>query len=644
MDNLTKYFGNCKGVFQGGGCKAIAYVGAYREAYERGVNFSEVAGTSAGSIIAVLIAAGASPDKLESIVSKIDFRQFEKDPSSAGGYKGASVLVKIVSYLLLILGDIGKMLRNFLLYLGYRDSSTIENFIEKELAGLLGIKKETITFSDLKMPVSVISSDLRNSNVKIWNLELTPNDSVAYAVRCSCSIPLFFQPVDGRYVDGGMLSNLPTFVFSSALNYDKVLAFSLSSPKSQQSGAISIADYLSSLADTIVDGAKDIQDKLNPKYYTVNIEVTGLSTTDFELLQEKPEVQASVIAQGAASMKEFLDSENLFMESYGVDNADCFYDLSQMSTQIAFNSIDKNDKIVVADKHTRWSWDLFLTLIKWKMDGSEICIYTLKEIVSGYREEEESRRRMFSHLGIELRLVESLPVNGYFFKKNGSWKAVVFNRQNHGGKFMAKYFYNRIDDILIDGIVTKLSDMPYAANPVLKLDGVAINREEDKTILEKLKSVPFYRDSSIYFKRVKVSELLFISQYLLGHKYRQIDVLYKLYANNGIDPFASASISLANGKNSLISPLVAEVHNGKMYIVSGDTRCFYAYRHCTEELLIVVVEGVRERLPSTRSYQIDELLLTDRDTEDTERYEGFEHHLYRNIEQALRPDEDYLKD
>ena len=644
MDNLTKYFNNCKGVFQGGGCKAIAYIGAYREAYERGVNFSEVAGTSAGSIIAVLIAAGASPDKLESIVSKIDFRQFEKNPTSSGAYKGGSVLVKIASSLLLLLGEIGRMVRNFLLYLGYRDSGTIESFIEKELSGLLGIKKDTILFSDLKMPVSVISSDLKNSNVKVWSQEFTPNDSVAYAVRCSCSIPLFFQPVDGRYVDGGMLSNLPTFVFSSALNYDKILAFSFSTPKNQSTGAISIGDYLSSLANTIVDGAKDIQDKLNPKYYSINIEVTGLSTTDFELLQEKPEVQTSVIAQGAVAMKEFLDRENLFMESYGDTNTDCFYDLSQMSTQIAFNSIDKNDKVIVADNHTRWSWDLFLTLIKWKMDGSEICIYTLKEITSGYREEEESRRRMFSHLGIELHLVDSLPVNGYFFKRNGSWKAVVFSRKNRGGKFLAKYFYNRIDDILIEGIVAKLSESPYTANPVIELNRITINREEDKMMLEKLRSVPFYRDSNIYFKRVKVSELLFTSQYLIGHKYRQIDVLYKLYAKSGIEPFASASIPLANGKNSMISPIVAEMHNGKTYVISGDTRCFYAYRHCIDELLIVVVEGVQERLPSNRSYHIDEMLFTDRDTEDTEHYEGFEHHLYRNIEQALRPDKDYLKD
>ena len=65
----TKYFDNCKAVFQGGGCKAIAYIGAYEEAYARGVFFSELAGTSAGAIIAAFIAAGATPKKLIEIPS-----------------------------------------------------------------------------------------------------------------------------------------------------------------------------------------------------------------------------------------------------------------------------------------------------------------------------------------------------------------------------------------------------------------------------------------------------------------------------------------------------------------------------------------------------------------------------------------------
>ncbi len=75
--NVVRYFTNCIVVFQGGGCKAISYIGAYKKAYQEGVFFSELAGTSAGSVIAALIAAGASPEYLENIVKKIDFSSFK---------------------------------------------------------------------------------------------------------------------------------------------------------------------------------------------------------------------------------------------------------------------------------------------------------------------------------------------------------------------------------------------------------------------------------------------------------------------------------------------------------------------------------------------------------------------------------------
>ena len=92
-DNIqyTKYFTSCKGVFQGGGCKAIAYIGAYKKAYQRGVFFSELAGTSAGSIIAALIAAGATPNYLEEIVLKLDFQRF------ISKYNEANCLEKLVA-------------------------------------------------------------------------------------------------------------------------------------------------------------------------------------------------------------------------------------------------------------------------------------------------------------------------------------------------------------------------------------------------------------------------------------------------------------------------------------------------------------------------------------------------------------------
>jgi predicted acylesterase/phospholipase RssA len=76
----TFHFKSCLGVFQGGGCRAAAFAGAYEEAARRGVSFSEVAGTSAGSIVAALIGARATPAFIRDKLSKLDFNTFLKEP------------------------------------------------------------------------------------------------------------------------------------------------------------------------------------------------------------------------------------------------------------------------------------------------------------------------------------------------------------------------------------------------------------------------------------------------------------------------------------------------------------------------------------------------------------------------------------
>jgi NTE family protein len=48
-------------VFEGGGAKGMAFVGAYEELVERGHTCGRLLGTSAGAITAAFIAAGYTP-------------------------------------------------------------------------------------------------------------------------------------------------------------------------------------------------------------------------------------------------------------------------------------------------------------------------------------------------------------------------------------------------------------------------------------------------------------------------------------------------------------------------------------------------------------------------------------------------------
>src|SRR5580700_4694176 len=96
----TTFFNSCLGVFQGGGCRAAAFVGAYEEAVRSGVSFTEVAGTSAGAIVASLIGAGAAPKDLREAIETLDFASLVGEPERRAirGISGRILGIKFPQY------------------------------------------------------------------------------------------------------------------------------------------------------------------------------------------------------------------------------------------------------------------------------------------------------------------------------------------------------------------------------------------------------------------------------------------------------------------------------------------------------------------------------------------------------------------
>ena len=121
---------------------------------------------------------------------------------------------------------------SFATHQGMYSSKPIEDWVAGKLAELVPNAKPPIRFADLKIPVWIVATDLLRGDAKVWSTERTPDDSVASAVRASCAIPVFFDPVDQRYVDGGVVSNLPSFVFTPEVLENmpygaRILAFAL---------------------------------------------------------------------------------------------------------------------------------------------------------------------------------------------------------------------------------------------------------------------------------------------------------------------------------------------------------------------------------------------------------------------------------
>jgi NTE family protein len=189
-------------------------VGAVDALAEAGYRFPRVAGSSAGAIVASLVAAlqvaGEPMTRLGEVMRSIDYRKF-LDPG-------------LIGRLPLIGGGLSLLLSDGI----YRGA-----YLEQLLAGLLG-ELGVRTFGDLRTgeepeqfawSLVVTASDLsRRRLVRIpWDLDsygIDPDGfSVARAVHASSAIPYVFEPVrvgGATWVDGGLLSSFPVELFDRA--------------------------------------------------------------------------------------------------------------------------------------------------------------------------------------------------------------------------------------------------------------------------------------------------------------------------------------------------------------------------------------------------------------------------------------------
>ncbi len=630
----TKYFDSCKGVFQGGGCKAIVYIGAFKEAYKRGVFFSELAGTSAGSIIAALIAAGATPEYLENKVRKTNFNDFITDYKKAGTFwrilmkcklpKGFKDKAKYIHF--------SSIKNNF----GIFNSQKIESFIEACLSELTG-REGTITFNDLIPDLHIVCADLENHCVKVWNKTNTPNASVAKAVRSSCSIPLFFRPVDNCYVDGGILSNLPTFIFSDEPHYNRILCFRNKTSITN----VHISDFekfTNSLIGTVIDGADGIQQLLGQESYDVPITVNEVSSTDFGKLDNR--MISTLIDRGEKTMGAFLDDESTFVTNRKCVSGVILNSEEKVHSMVSYISIESHKEICVSSEDTYWAWNLFLSIVRWINNGAKVNIFVSKNINEKYVLAEEARRRMLKAMGCDIIELEHQTVKGFFFNSNDRWSGIVYEKDKDS--FWGKYYDNSLDSPLIKEWILKYKK-EYIEDNSNRKQKIGIKPIREGSLFKLLQNEQTYKSASLSFQMVQLDDILFLNPYIRALKYKQIQSLFELYGNE-IAQFGAATLTFPGGKESVIGPPLVEEHNGKLYLIEGNTRCVYAYRHGIKKLRMVVARGVNKPLPcnSAETYKISEVLISDKKLKGETRYENFDYKLFRHIEASLRPYETYM--
>ena len=335
-------------VFEGGGVKGIAYVGALEVLDQEGIlkDIERVAGTSAGAMVAVLVGLGYTPKELGDVLWDIKFKNFlDCDWGVVRNTKR-------------LLDDYGWYKGDF-----FRD--LMADYIEKKTG------KRDLTFGELKKmrkegkpyrDIHLIGADLTTGLSVVFNSELTPKVTIADAARISMSIPLFFAAIKGVngddhiYVDGGLLDNyaIKAFDRESFASSDKNIRrpeyykkdndmLKAKTEKSQSKKTIneyvynketlgfrldaaeeiamyldpnaqaptkeikSFFTYTKALVTTLIDFQNNVHLHSDDWQRTVYINSLGISATDFDISDKK---KTDLVESGRKYAKDYLDWYN----------------------------------------------------------------------------------------------------------------------------------------------------------------------------------------------------------------------------------------------------------------------------------------------------------------------------------------------
>ena len=221
--------------FSGGGIKGAAHIGAIKALEEENLKFDYISGTSSGSIIATLYAAGYSSDEMLKFFKKYAKKIKYVDPKN--------ILILLINL----------FIKRKIVIKGFNEGTIIERLLNKELN-----KKNIKNISDIKRELLIPSIDINTGEINVFiskenrakyldNIIYINNVNIGKAVRASCSYPVVFSPckIEGKQlVDGGLRENVP-WKLTKEKGADKVLSIIFDEEKNKKNYCKNILEVAS---------------------------------------------------------------------------------------------------------------------------------------------------------------------------------------------------------------------------------------------------------------------------------------------------------------------------------------------------------------------------------------------------------------
>ena len=213
---------------------------------------------------------------------------------------------------------------------------------------------------------------------------------------------------------------MPSFVFSGDGRDERptaarVLAFQLTSDFDVASGWSSL-QTIGRIGNAIVDGATELQGRLQPDVHVIRIATPGVKATDFDRMT--PARVDDLVQAGRNAAEAFIQSALLRATPAASTRQACDDDDDAFNALVAIAT--RAEGVTISMNGAAWLWRLFPTVLFWRSRGVPVRV-ALTPIAGAdqrARDHEAQRRLLLEQLGAHVVVVNRLSFEGFIL--NGS--------------------------------------------------------------------------------------------------------------------------------------------------------------------------------------------------------------------------------
>ncbi len=306
-------------VFSGGGAKGFAHIGVLKVLEEAGVRIDYIGGTSMGSMVGSLYAAGYTAKEIDSIFRNVDFAKIMLDdiPRKSKPFYEKENGEKYALTLPVKKGKIG-------IPKALSKGQNVANLLTEMLEHV-----DTITdFNKLPIPFVCVATNIETGKKEVLNSGFLPK-----AVQASSSFPTLLEPVeiDGKLlVDGGILDNYPVDEVLK-LGADIIIGVELGNDLATRKDLNSAVDIVNQIMSFQIYASYDENIKNTDIHITPNMESYSVTTFEnyaeiFSLGEEAARLHydalVNIAHQQTTSRKKFIKKKrpkNIIIKSFKVE-------------------------------------------------------------------------------------------------------------------------------------------------------------------------------------------------------------------------------------------------------------------------------------------------------------------------------------